>query len=477
MARRSAFDRLMEGLRRAPHDYRPSIEIFPDLNVDKLAAEFGLQEEAKARAGSKAHQLDDVRDDIETRLVERVESEKKHAHEVLQDEMRTYDERLAALEIPGRFSAIERAAPACISEFKAEVATGRDELFVRRRHLVEIERELEHFREEHGLKHRTARAHGAGLTFLKWSFLALLWALESAFNGSFLAKGSEQGLVGGVSEAVGFATLNVGGAVLFAVFGARQLYHRSTFRRIIGGISVPVWFVLAFALNLALAHYREVAGTMTTEAGQQVMQRLAQSPFELHDINSWILFGVGLLFAVLAFIDGIFLVDPYPGYGALQKRVDSASRAYVGHKKALIDLLRDISESYAEQMDELSRDLSVRRSEYDAIMTHRGRLVQLFDSHQTHLERAGNSLLATYRHAKGVNPSKPFLLNRIKVSANPPDPKERDEIRETTEAAQRLLNEQNRQIHAEFESALAQYRQIDDFIPENTDDARPSQAA
>ena len=96
---------------------------------------------------------------------------------------------------------------------------------------------------------------------------------------------------------------------------------------------------------------------------------------------------------------------------------------------------------------------------------------------QTQLERAGNSLLATYRHAKGVNSNKPFVLNRIKVTANAPDPKERDEIRGTTEAAQKLLNDQNKQIHAEFESALAQYRQIDDFIPENADGTRPSQAA
>lgn len=467
----------MAGLRRAPHDYRPSIEIFPDLNVDKLAAEFRLEEEAKARSGSKAKQSDDFRDDIETRLVERVESEKKHAHEVLQDEMRTYDERLAALEISGRFSAIERAAPACIAEFKAEVATGRDQLYVLRRHLVENERELEHFRQEHGLRQRIARAHGSGLTFLKWSFLAFLWALESAFNGSFLAKGSEQGLVGGVSEAVGFATLNVGTAVLFAVFGARQLNHRSRWRRIIGAVSIPVWLALTFTLNLALAHYREVAGAMSAEAGQEVMRRLADSPFELHDINSWILFGVGLLFAVFAFIDGLFLVDPYPGYGALQKRVDTARRAYVDHKQALINLLRDISDSYGEQMDELSRDLSLRRSEYDAIITHRGRLVQLFESHQTQLERAGNSLLATYRHAKGVNSNKPFLLNRIKVAANAPDPKERNEIWETTEAAQKLLNQQNKQIHAEFESALAQYRQIDDFIPEDSNGPRPNQSA
>lgn len=465
----------MEGLRRAPHDYRPSIEIFPDLDVDKVASELKLEQEAKSRAKeSNNKQSAEQRDDIETRIVERVESENKHAHEVLQDELRTYDERLAALEISGRFSAIERAAPACVAEFKAEVATGRDQLHVLRRNLVENERELSHFRKAHNLSERVARAHGPGLTFLKWSFLALLWAFESLINGNFLAQGSEQYLLGGVTEAVGFATLNVGAAVLCATVGARQLSHKSKFRRIIGGLSILAWLVFTFVLNLALAHYRDVAGTVTSEAGQSALQggqlvlrRLAESPFSLHDINSWILFCIGFLFAVLAFIDALFLFDPYPGYGALQKRVDRARKVYVDHKQALINLLRDICDSYGEQMDELSRDLSMRRSEYDAIITHRGRLVQLFDAHQTQLERAGNSLLSTYRHAKGVNVHQPFLLNRIQATANAPDPKERQEISETTQAAQKLLNEQNKQIHLEFESALAEYRQIDDFIPES----------
>src|SRR5215207_3406093 len=44
----------MEGLWRAPHDYRPSIEIFPDLDVDKVTAEFRLEEEAKKRAGASS---------------------------------------------------------------------------------------------------------------------------------------------------------------------------------------------------------------------------------------------------------------------------------------------------------------------------------------------------------------------------------------------------------------------------------------
>jgi len=39
---RSALARLLNGLKREQHDYRPSLEVFPALNIEKLAADMGL---------------------------------------------------------------------------------------------------------------------------------------------------------------------------------------------------------------------------------------------------------------------------------------------------------------------------------------------------------------------------------------------------------------------------------------------------
>jgi hypothetical protein len=44
----SALSRLVSGLKRERHDYHPSLEVFPLLNVDKIAADMGL-----ARIGAK----------------------------------------------------------------------------------------------------------------------------------------------------------------------------------------------------------------------------------------------------------------------------------------------------------------------------------------------------------------------------------------------------------------------------------------
>ena len=80
MKRRSALDRLLEGLLRAPHDYRPTTDAFPDLDPKKVA--LGLRLEARGR--ERAFQGEPVRaadqlDDVEAEIIEYVESDKKHA--------------------------------------------------------------------------------------------------------------------------------------------------------------------------------------------------------------------------------------------------------------------------------------------------------------------------------------------------------------------------------------------------------------
>ena len=110
---RSALARLLNGLKRQQHDYRPSLEIFPALNIDKLAGDM-LLATAGADRGAREEPASDSTafDDIENRIIERVEAEKNAAHGLLLDELRTYKERLTSLDFEGRFGTIRQAAPA-----------------------------------------------------------------------------------------------------------------------------------------------------------------------------------------------------------------------------------------------------------------------------------------------------------------------------------------------------------------------------
>lgn len=474
--------RLMKGLRREPHDYRASLDVFPALDPQAVAADLKIERVARKRGEADEPPPDGTTlDEGETRIVERIEAEKKSAHGILLEQLRTAEERLSSLDFEGRFAEIRQAAPAAVSEFRAEAATGRDELNGLRRKLKEHEESKEAFKARHKLV-RPPHPPSAGAQALKFGLVALLLLIETVLNGSFLAKGSELGLLGGTTEAFAFAVLNVLGSFLFGRLGMPQLIHRGVFHKLLGLVSLLAWLAFALALNLALAHYREVSGQILAEGGNAVITRLREDPAGLVDVKSWLFFGIGFFFSVVAFIDGYATVDPYPGFGDLQRRLDAAHDAYISRKQDLIDRLLEVRDEYIQTLEDANRDLSVRRAEFDQILATRSRLVRLFDAHQGHLQQTLNALLALYREtnrrARKSPPPARFStaveLPRIAAEAEVPDmTAEASAIRERIAEAQKMLVDEVAAIHREFDAAVEGYRQIDDLVRED----RHAQAA
>jgi hypothetical protein len=471
---KSALGRLVNGLKREQHDYRPSLDVFPVLNVDKIAADMRLAEAGVARGERNEPAADSNNfDDVEIRIIERIEAENNAAHGLLLDELRTYKERLTGLDFEGRFSTIRQAAPAAVSEFRAEAAQGRDELHSLRRHLRDLELERDEFQRRHRLK-RTARWASGGNLTLKVGILLVLFVFEVMLNAFFLAKGSELGYLGGASEAITFALLNVGASFLIGAAGVRQLNHRNWFRKLFGLITFLFYLAFMIGLNLALAHYREISGELVTDAGRQVLERLRTTPLGIADLKSWLLFGLGILCSLIAFADAFLIFDPYPGYGPLEKRRAAAHEAYIRRKNDLIASLLDIRDNAIEILEEANRDLAIRRSEHDSILEGRARVLRLFAAHQSHLDRAANALLSVYREAnKGVRGAPPparfassYRLEKFPIDQELPQTPAREDLRRSIAESQGVLAGQVEAVHAEFERAFASYREIDDLIEE-----------
>jgi hypothetical protein len=467
-------NRLARGLRRGGPDLRQPPVVFPPLDAGRLAEQLGLRAKGRDRGlRNEPASASTVLDEVETRIVERIESERATAHGTVIDQFRLAAERLANLDFEGRFAEIRHAAPAVVSEFKAEAATGRDELHGLRRRLTEHEAEKAAFKARHRLE-RTPRPPSPGMQTLKLGLVALLLMIETVLNGSFLAKGSELGLLGGATEAFAFAFLNVVGSFLFGRLGLPELSHRNVMRKAVGLLSLAAFLGFAVALNLALAHYREVSGAFVGGGGEEVMRRLATAPFVFADVKSWLFAGIGLLFAVIAFIDGYAMVDPYPGFGDIERRLEAARDTYIRRKQDLIDTLLDVRDAYIESMQDANRDLSVRRGEYEQILDHRARLVRLFDQHQTHLQAVADALFAIYReantaHRKSAPParfSEPWVMERIEIAAELPADDRRAELARRIEEAQALLEREVAAMHAAFDAAVSGYHQIDDVVGE-----------
>ncbi|WP_245484139.1 hypothetical protein, partial [Mesorhizobium sp. M7A.F.Ca.CA.004.06.1.1] len=457
---------MRDSLRESNHDFRASTQLFNSLDPAKIDGDLDVINRGKQRGEvNQPPKTAKNLDDVEHAIVERVEDEKKAAHHTLEDNLQLLGGRLAGLDFEEQFGLIRQTNAASVSDFKASVAVGLDELHGLRRALNDAEKEHAWFKEKHGLVRAARVQHGAAHIF-RLSLLLFLFLVETAMNGNFLAKGNEQGFFGGILEAAAFSFINIGAALLLAVFCARLVTHRSFFVKFVGIISILFYIGLAISINLALAHYREVSGSLADGAGAEVIRNMLANPAGLTDIKSWLLFAIGLMFSLFAFIDGWFVLDPYPGYTGVENRLVRRRDDYIDRKKELIEELQDVRDDHNEKVEEIVKQLGSRRREHRAIVDHRSRLLALFAQHQDQLERACNQLLSMYREANiqaRTEPAPkhfgtPYKLDRIKPYVTGEREWNEGDVGASIRQAQEELNEQVRLIGQECERGIEQYR-------------------
>jgi hypothetical protein len=472
-----ALEKLRNRIMEAHHDYRVGADTFPSLNIDKIAREMNLVEEGTSR-GEKEQppSASKALDEIELAVVERVQDEKKAAHQIFEDQLHLYSGRAANLSFEEQFGLLQQANSSSLTDFKGEIAVGLDTLHARRIDLHEATRELNAFRKNHRLE-RVARINEGPAHIFRVSLLFFLFLVETILNGSFLAKGNDQGLLGGVTEAAAFSFINIGSALIFSIFCVRLVTHRSIAVKLIGMVSILLYACIAIGINMLLAHYREVSGTLIDGAGTAAIQNLLHNPLGLTEVRSWMLFMVGLLFSLIAFIDGWFVLDPYPGYAGVERRRRDRREDYTDTKAELIDRLSELRDEHNAAVGDIVKGLGSRRREHAAILASRARLIPLFNEHQEQLERACNQLLSRYREAnirarKTPAPkhfSQPYKLQRTKPVIHSEGELKDSELVASIAAAQQALHDQMLQIGKECEAGIEKYRDLDKLYPETLD--------
>ena len=294
-------------------------------------------------------------------------------------------------------------------------------------------------------------------------------------NGNFLAKSNAQGLLGGAVQAVSFAALNIIASFLWGLVPICLINRRNLFLKLIGLLFGVGYLGFAVALNLTLAHLREIPPTVNGDVGQQVMTLLLKTPLVLNDIISWVFFGIGLIFSLIAMTDGLLFTDPYFGYASLEQRCNEARAQYTEGKAELIERLREIRDAASEAMNGAARDLSVRRGEFD--FDHPGAgpagaaVRRAPESHREILPRPAGDLSRS--QPQGANHARAPLLRKAlqhgshRHVGTDRDETARDQLRQSILETQDILNRQIQAIHEAFDEAVRSYREIDDLIPES----------
>ena len=372
-------------------------DLFEKVNINKIAEELHLVEDAEEAAKQGLPSLDSTSlDKTETEIVGRIETYQSNAKDRGDRELAAYRKRLIDTNSKFRNHSIDSEIRNSKAQLKERVESAVTDLRGKQSLLKRAEDRLIHFQKENDL-HRDASRHGKGYEVLGVGIIAVLFLIETLGNASFLAKGNELGLFGAYTEAIVISFANLGIAFLLGRL-ITNCHHVSWNRKSAGILAAIAFVAFAFFFNLMVAHYREITGTVLDEGGQLAMSAFRENPLGLKDFQSWMLFCMGFLFAIISFIDGIkWAGDPYPGYKKVffryQDEYETYKKVYDEHEEALERTFKEDS----KKLNSIKQRLMGAEKERASILDGHRHVIKSYADYLNHLERAGNDLLKRYR--------------------------------------------------------------------------------
>ncbi len=451
-----------------------------ELDLEKIKNDLDLVREGRKRGEKNLPpSTSEALDDIEHKIIATIETEQRHHQQTLNEQLSAQHQRITSLDLEHEAINIASAAQRASTEFIVKVNDGKATLFTLWRNVCLIENQWNEFRKKNELTHPADYP----LSRL-WNFVVILviLAVESVLNGSFLARGLETGLVGGVIEAFVIAGINVSFGFFLGDSVMRYLFHRNYLLRFLTLFEVPVSCVIAIFFNLLVGHYRDaLGGPDPAHASAAALNSFTLHPFALVAFESWVLFAMGLFFSLVAAIDGFKMDDPYPGYGKISRKHEEIVHEYSDEKANIIDDLSSTRDQALEYIREARQNLAARRTELSSILDQREKLISFFEAQQSYLNRAANELLSTYRganlnartspppeHFNSIyTPPKsssltamPYAMNGRLVDTN---------IDKTDKALEKAIS----QVNTQYEQAIGEFHQIGEFTSESSHAANP----
>lgn len=355
----------------------------------------------------------DAFDAVEQEIIQKIESEWTWQGGELVNNLRAYATRLIGCSVEAEFETLRLQAQSALTRLRAAHHRAADELEHLKLAYLDARREFDSFRQRHRLQRPARNLTHRWTTF---GLLLVIVAFEAVFNGFFFAKVSDFGLIGGVGTAIGISLVNVAVAFLLGLGPARWIRHRKFVVKLPGTFLTVAGTALLLGGHAFAAHLRDAMGSVAEERAMSVaIDRLLHAPLTIEDISSGYLFVLGAVFALAAIWKGYTYDDPYPGYGAVTRRLDRARENYSAEHSDLFDDLERIKDDVIEAIETGISRIPLLPQHAATIRAQRDAIVQNFRAYEVAVASAANQLLAQYR---GINREHrtappPFRFDRV----------------------------------------------------------------
>ncbi|MCG6941132.1 MAG: hypothetical protein LJE69_07770 [Thiohalocapsa sp.] len=443
----------------------PSTSVFPEIDAEKLAADLNVVQLGRERGTAELPASDDdTLDPVEAKVVAEVNRLRVMGLNRFEEHMETYARRLR--EASNSKAELRTLAETTVTDYQTSVAIHHNALANHRQRVMERHVERQWFIADNRLR-RTAYDRNS-LTF-SLGLAGFLVLVEAAMNGYFFSASNTLGLLGGMSVAVIISIVNVGFS-LSAGYLARNVNHVRWPRKLAGWLVVLLIIAAALVFNVAVAHFRDAAGTLPWDAAVlRAIETFRADPTALRSFESWLLLCVGLLVCLLAFWKGYAISDPYPDYGRVQHRWELAREDYAESAEGALRDLEDLRNAAADDLEEARRTLTSNISEAIDILYARAGLAKQLDAFLDHAQLVVDQLLAEYRSANRAarqSTTAPAHFNRPHVfkataQANAIPLPERDAAEAEIAAINDIVENTIGKIFDEYKAAVRRYESID----------------
>ena len=173
-------------------------------------------------------------DSEELGIGEEIERRARQAAEEYRASLELYESRIRDAIISSELRVeVESAGERAVSDFSIRAVNDANHLATLEHEAKGRDSEYRSFRSKHRLE-RLPKIVSPRERFFRGTIIAIFIVLESVLNGLFFAEGSEAGLIGGFVQAVVLSILNIGAAILFAIYGLRLLIYRKLTVKAVG---------------------------------------------------------------------------------------------------------------------------------------------------------------------------------------------------------------------------------------------------
>lgn len=258
-------------------------------------------------------------------------------------------------------------------------------------------------------------AHYPKDQLLHLSFLILFVVIETVFNAAFYEGAS--GLIGGAVVALSVSVANM---CIAAGLGWTYRYANlpTAKDKATGYGGLIAFVVLALVLNLIFATFRVQYELLQAELLEKNLAtatpvmlihalktavgeafRVFIFEFPEIDMNSLILFLVGIIFSCIAFWKGYTLDDKHPGYGAMDRRHKAAENEFREVKdRAFKEAVTKVHE-VANEVEQLRSSLISAQKSSNALKAQIQSAQATFDGNVRKIQGELNLVIESYREA------------------------------------------------------------------------------